>query len=280
VKSACHRFRLGRFRILIAKDGTGDPRPLSDLVEEVPPDLFGREIFMEGGLMVVDAPEGRLLVDAGNGPSRGPREHAAEAAFAREDITADSITTVLLTHGDPDHIGGLLTGDGDLVYPNADYVLSTGLWQALRSDPRDGLYFPGQAESIAQLAPLIQDRCTLFDTENEIWPGIRGIPAPGHRAGHAIYRFSSQGALVYHIGDAAFDPLFLERPELMIPSEHRPEEARATRRWIARRAASENALVVGSHFAVANVGRLQSTSTENRYRWIPQTARLARDPKP
>lgn len=272
MKSASFGFQVGSFRMLVIKDGTGGPRPLSDLVEDIPVDLVGREIFMEGGLMVVDAPGKRLLVDAGNGPSRGPRDHAAEAAFAQEGITPESVTTVLLTHGDPDHIGGLLTEDGDLVYRNADYVLSAGLWHALRSDPEDGLYFPGQAESVARLAALLERRIILLEGEQEISAGMRGIPAPGHRTGHTIYRFASEGAVLYHIGDAAFDPLFLKRTELVLPGEFRPQQARTTREEIAQRAVVERALIVGSHFAVSNVGRLESEGVEGRYRWVPQAS--------
>ena len=268
--SASYRFRLGRFELLIVKDGSGGTRPLSDLVDDMPADLVGHEIFMEGGLMVVDTPEVRFLVDAGSGPYRGPRTHAAELAFEKEAITPCSIDTVLLTHGDPDHIAGLLTKEGELVYPQAHYVLHIDLWRALNSDPNAGLYFSGQAEAVRRLARLIEGRSTLLETEREIWPGIRAIPAPGHRAGHMIYRFASENEVLFHLGDAAFDPVFLERPELIISAEYRPEQAQATREAVARRASAEEALVVGSHFHVANVGRLEPLPHTKHFRWIPQ----------
>ena len=127
--SASYRFHLGIFDILIVKDGTGGHRPVSDLVDHVPAELADREIFMEGGLMVVDTPDRRFLVDAGNGPNRGPRKYAAEVAFEKEGIPPQSIDTVLLTHGDPDHIAGLLSRTGELVYPNAHYVMHIDLWR-------------------------------------------------------------------------------------------------------------------------------------------------------
>lgn len=269
--SASYRFQLGKFELLIAKDGSGGPRPLSDLVDDIPPSLVEHEIFMEGGLMAIDTPRRRFLIDAGNGPNRGPRTHAAEVAFENEGITPQSIDTILLTHGDPDHINGLLTKGGELVYPNAHYVLNIDLWRALNSDPDAELYFAGQTDFVRRLADLIQGRSTLLEAEREIWPGIRAIPALGHRAGHTIYRFDSDNTVLFHIGDAAFDPVFLEWPELVIPAEYKPDQARTTRKAIARRALAENALIVGSHFELANIGRLTRSQEENRYQWIQQS---------
>jgi glyoxylase-like metal-dependent hydrolase (beta-lactamase superfamily II) len=268
---ASYRFELGKFELLIVKDGTGGARPLSDLVDDIPSDLVGHEIFMEGGLMVIDTPEKQFLIDAGNGPNRGPRTHAAEVAFEKEGITPQSIDTILLTHGDPDHIAGLLTKGGEFVYPNAHYVLNIDLWRALNSDPDAGLYFVGQTDFVRRLADLIQGRSTLLEAEREIWPGIRAIPALGHRAGHTIYRFDSENTVLFHIGDAAFDPVFLEHPELVIPAEYKPDQARATRKAVARRALAENALIVGSHFELANIGRLKQAQGKDHFQWVQQS---------
>ena len=269
--SASFRFQLGKFELLIVKDGTGGARPLSDLVDDIPSDLVGRDIFMEGGLMVVDASGRRFLIDAGNGPHCGSRTHAAEVALKKEGITPQSIDTILLTHGDPAHIGGLLTKGGELVYPNAHYVLNIDLWRALNSDPDAGLYFEGQTDFVHRLVSLIQGRSTLLEVEREIWPGVRAIPAFGHRAGHTVYRFDSGNRVLFHIGDAAFDPVFLEHPELVISAEYKPDQARATREAVAQRTLAEEALIVGSHFQVANVGRLEETHELGQYQWLPQT---------
>ena len=268
MNAACYRFQRGIFEFVIVKDGTGGTRSLSELVDPVPRDLTSCEIDMEGGIMVVDAPDQRFLVDGGNGPLQGPRQHRAEVALEKEGIPYASIDTVLLTHGDPDHISGLLTQNGDLACPDAQYVMNIDLWRALYSEPGAGLYFPSQTKLISQLARLIEGRCTLLEMEREIWPGVRVIPAPGHRVGHSIFRFGSLDQGFYHIGDAAFHPLFLERPDLLIPSEYRPAQACATRAMIAQRALAERARIVGSHFRVTNVGALTPSSVAGQYRWF------------
>ena len=268
---ATHRLRVGRFHCLIVKDGSADRPRLSEYMDPVPGELAAYEMFMEGGLMLVDAPEGRVLIDAGNGPTRGPRTHTAESALAAERIAPESIDTVLLTHGDPDHILGLLTASGDPVYPNALYVLHRDLWDAWHAPPSAGLYFPGQEAFVRRLASVVGDRCTRFDAEAEVFPGVRAVPALGHRAGHTAYLLESEGTRLLHVGDAAFDPVFLEF--FSVPNAHdtEPERARDARRALVERAIDDGALVVGSHFRLPGVGRLERIAVD-RVRWIPVDA--------
>ena len=139
---AGQRFRVGRFDCLIVKDGTESRPPVSQYVDEIPDELTGHALYMLGGMMLVDTPDARILIDAGNGPHRGPRSHAAEATFEAEGIEPTSIDTILLTHGDPDHIGGLLAEDREPAFPNASYVLHRDLWDAWHALRGSDLYFP------------------------------------------------------------------------------------------------------------------------------------------
>jgi glyoxylase-like metal-dependent hydrolase (beta-lactamase superfamily II) len=268
VIGALHRLRLGRLDVRIVKDGTESRPDLSQYVDSAPEELSDYAMSMLGGLMLVDSPERRILVDSGNGPERGPRSHAAEAAFEAEGIAPETIDAVLLTHGDPDHIMGLLTAAGDPVYPNATYFLHRELWDAWRAPPSAGLYFPGQASFVRQLAAVVADRCTPLSEERELLPGVRAVPALGHRAGHTAYLFESQGHKLLHIGDGAFDPVFLGRTDLLNTHDTDPERARTSRLALADRAIEEGALVAASHFQLPAIGTLTKAG-EDRYTWTP-----------
>jgi len=270
-ETATHRIRLGAFDCLVVKDGTESRPDVSQYVASVPEEISGYAVYMLGGLMLVDSPERRILVDSGNGPERGPRSHAAEASFDVEGIAPETIDIVLLTHGDPDHIMGLLTAAGDPVYPNATYFLHRDLQDAWRAPPGAGLYFPGQASFVRQLAAVVADRCILFNTKEELFPGVRAVPAPGHRVGHTAYLFESQGQKLLHIGDSAFDPVFLERTDLVNTHDTDPERGRTSRRALADRAIKEDALVAASHFRLPAVGTLTQAG-EDRYTWTPIVA--------
>ncbi len=270
--SATHRLRVGRYECLVIKDGTAGNPDLGEFMKPVPAELADYEMFMEGGLMLIDAPDRRILIDAGNGPTRGPRTHAAEAAFEAESAAPESIDTVLLTHGDPDHIAGLLTAEGALVYPDARYAMHRDLWEAWHAPSAGGLYFPNQADVIRRLVELLSDRLddtgALFDTECEVAPGLRAVPALGHRAGHTAYLIESDGQKLLHIGDAAFDPVFLEYAGIPNVRDTDPERARDSRRALVERAVAEDAVVVGSHFRVDNVGKLRRIDRD-RFEWTP-----------
>lgn len=265
---AGQRFRVGRFDCLIVKDGTESRPPVSQYVDEIPDELTSHALYMLGGMMLVDTPDARILIDAGNGPHRGSRSHAAEATFEAEGIEPTSIDTILLTHGDPDHIGGLLAEDREPAFPNASYVLHRDLWDAWHALRGSDLYFPEQEGFVRRLAGLLEGRCTTFDQEREVLPGIRAIPALGHRTGHTAYLLQSEGAKLLHIGDAAFDPIFLEYTDVLNAHDTEPEVAREARRSLVERAVAEGAMVVGSHFGVDNVGKLRQIN-QDRFAWTP-----------
>jgi hypothetical protein len=71
-----------------------------------------------------------------------------------------------------------------------------------------------------------------------------------------------------HIGDAAFDPVFLEYTDHANVRDTDPETARVTRQMLAERAIAEEATIVGSHFCLPGVGRLHRIA-EGRYDWAP-----------
>ena len=140
MNSASYRFQIGQFDCLIIKDGTEDSPPLSRYMQTIPNELEGHHIYMLGGLMLIETNQSRILIDAGNEPGERGRTHFASMTFREVGLVPESIDTVLVTHGDPDHIGGLFTQRGELAYPNARYVLHQDLWDAWHARPNHGSF--------------------------------------------------------------------------------------------------------------------------------------------
>ena len=277
-ESATYRVRVGAFDCLVVKDGTLSTDPIGTFMADVPEELVDTSIEMCAGLLVVDTPERRILVDSGNGPLRGLREFAAEAALAAERIAPESVDAVLLTHGDFDHIGGLIREDGMLTYPNAHYVLHNELWDFWHDEEAIERLLPSTYQALLRkilepLLPAIEALGGILDHEQEVCSGIRAIPALGHRAGHTIYSIESEGERLLHIGDAAVAPAFLEYPRVLnIRHDSNQEQARDSRGMISARAAADGAMVVGTHFPLPGIGTLTEAG-EDRYTWTPITDR-------
>src|SRR5690242_16359915 len=79
----------------------------------------------------IPCPWTRLLIDTGGGamgsrvvPGTGRLLHLLQQQL----VAPESIDTVILTHGHPDHIGGLTDGTGAVVFPRAQYVIAQAEW--------------------------------------------------------------------------------------------------------------------------------------------------------
>jgi glyoxylase-like metal-dependent hydrolase (beta-lactamase superfamily II) len=106
-----------------------------------------------------------------------------------------------------------------------------------------------------------------MDSEAEIAPGIRILPAPGHRPGHVAVEIASQGERLWHLADTITHPLFVEHPEWGTGFDSAPDEALATRRRFLALAATEGPLVFLSHFPFPGLGRVAKSL--DTYRWSP-----------
>jgi glyoxylase-like metal-dependent hydrolase (beta-lactamase superfamily II) len=151
--------------------------------------------------LLVDTDSHRILIDTGAGPLALSSGHL-EASLSRAGFQASDIDMVLLSHAHPDHIGGLVRGDGTLKFPNARVLISQreyDFWHSaeLRSQLGTGsVYGSPELENlmgvwIDRYLPPVRDRLEWLVAESEIAPGIVAIDAPGHTPGHLGFAISS-----------------------------------------------------------------------------------------
>ena len=120
-----HRFMIGRFQCTIVPDGTNAyPHPAALFFASAPPAELAQALrahqiapatwehyLSPYPSLVIDTRQARVLVDTGAGnlaPTTGELLPNLRAAC----IEPESIDTVLLTGGDTDHIGGVVTSEG------------------------------------------------------------------------------------------------------------------------------------------------------------------------
>lgn len=152
-----------------------------------------------------------ILIDCGY-PNFMP---LLEEAASRHNVTLDSITKLIVTHHDMDHIGSLAALKR--TYPHIDIVAHEleapyveGAKKLLRLEQAESTFqaLPDEAKPYAEqfirflqsIEPAAVDR-TVADGERLPWcDGIEIVPTPGHTPGHISLYLSASKTLI--AGDA------------------------------------------------------------------------------
>ena len=84
----------------------------------------GDQLQLVNNVVVIRQQSDLILVDAGTGPRHQPTAGKLAENLRAAGIQPAAITTVVLTHGHPDHLWGVLDAGDNPIYPNASYVIS------------------------------------------------------------------------------------------------------------------------------------------------------------
>jgi len=203
-----------------------------------------------------------VLIDAGFDPDTVP------GALESIDVEPEEIEVVLLTHADRDHVAGLLMTEGTSTYPNAQHVIGRELWENLRRPETLDALDEERAPFYRRFVAAFDDHLRLCEGDTEVLPGVRFVPSPGHRVGHAVYEFESDsGKPLLHTGDTFFHPMFAEHPDWPNVADSLPDQARDSRTAVIERAAASGALVLSSHVEFPGIGRIDRHG--EAYKWVP-----------
>src|SRR3984893_12547655 len=216
-----------------------------------------------------------ILVDAGSGTwfGGGPVGHLA-ANLRSAGYTPEEVDIVLVTHLHSDHIGGLTTQDGQIVFPNAEVYVAkpeNDFWlspEIAAKAPKDLQQFFQAAQGIA--APYIKaGKWHTFSDSEHIVGGMQIVPLHGHTAGHTGYEFSSQGKKIMFWGDIMHaQRIQLQHPEVTVVFDTDPAAAAATRRQLLPKLASEDVLIAVPHSSFfPPLGHLRKEGSG--YSWAP-----------
>jgi glyoxylase-like metal-dependent hydrolase (beta-lactamase superfamily II) len=227
------------------------------------PLTFGRNILL------IETGNKRVLIDSGMGQS-DPADpgHLLERMQA-ENITPESIDTVIITHYHQDHIGGLLDQAGQATFPKAQLVVPAqehAYWMS--EDILAGLDAPDAAR-LRQTFAAYAERLILMDDTADIESGIRYVPAVGHSPGHRAVHIESGSERLLHIVDAIHMPIQLNALDRAPFDWQQPDIAMATRSALLARAESENLLLMAYHFPFPGLGYVRRQG--DLLAWEPYT---------
>jgi glyoxylase-like metal-dependent hydrolase (beta-lactamase superfamily II) len=264
------RFRIGTLDAVALKDGDIDARNdgktfgVGQPPEQVAALLAaagqpGDVLHLSIQPLLVRSGTRILLFDTGAGDASFARAGRLPASLRAAGVEPAQVTDIFLSHRHPDHIGGLLTDDGALAFPNATIHLSAPEWEALRHD-RDA------ATLVAAITPKVE----AFQPGAAVLPGVvTAVAADGHTPGHSAYEITSGDARLLYIGDVVHHfVVSVQRPAWTVQYDENAPLAQDRRHALLQRAASDNLRVYAVHFPFPGLGHIQTRG--DSFVWMPE----------
>jgi len=235
-----------------------------------------------------------ILIDTGAGndksrPQQKVLDHLSNPfldRLASAGVTPEMVDFVLHTHLHSDHVGWntrLVGGQWEPTFPRATTICSRLEWnygEALANGDERGVTALRAATGFGEpvripvsgtfddsMRPLLSSgRVRLIEVNgDEVLPGIRFLPTPGHSIDHAAIELISDGRRAIFGGDVMHHPLELYDTELVSSFCEFPEIARRSRRALLERSENDGALYFSAHFPLSSAGRI--TKDRDAYRW-------------
>ncbi len=213
------------------------------------------------------------IFDGGFGPGKNPNSGWVGQALADIGIAPEKVTHAFLSHAHSDHIGGFVTGNR-AIFPNAAVHCLREEVDFWRSPTPD---FSRSKRAKGPLPGMIKDARAKFDVlqpnlqfvrdgDSLLGGAITVIAAPGHTAGHAVFRIKSGNDSLLHFMDVAHHhSLMFTDPNWGIAYDHLPEQAIDTRKKLFAQLATTHERAYGFHLPWPALGRIAAQGSG--YTW-------------
>ncbi len=215
---------------------------------------------------LVRSGERNILIDAGAGNLFGPVAGNLRYALSEVGVQNDEITDIVVTHLHPDHIGGLLSEQGDPVFENAGLILTQTEYQFWKNSENFKDKLEDQTLPLSVLLKY-EDKLNLISNEADIGSGLSAIDLPGHTLGHIGVMISSGSEKFVIAGDVIHAQyLQIYNPDIGVVFDQDPNLARKSRRKMLDILADEEIAFSGGHILSPAIGFIERRG--NGYIWV------------
>ena len=219
---------------------------------------------------LLKTPSHLILVDScvGNGktvtgiPNWHKRsDNRFESSFTAAGVRFEDIDYVLCTHLHTDHVGWntqLIDGRWVPTFPKARYLMPAADEKVQRLGNGD-MY-------LESVLPVVEaGQAELFQTGHMLGDQVRLIPTPGHTPGHISVLIQSKNVEAVITGDALHSTVQCWFPGWHFKYDADAETAVHSRIKLLELVSESNCIVLGSHFSLPSIGRVETDG--DAFRW-------------
>ncbi|WP_223605435.1 MBL fold metallo-hydrolase [Chryseobacterium sp. OSA05B] len=288
--SAFKKIKLGELDLYILTDGyiheknvdTFSPRADVPQLKKLLRDHFRPDDYvdMAMNLLLVKTKNRLILLDAGMGIFADERTGFLLKSLQKAGFSPKDITDVFISHAHPDHIGGVVDKQNNLVFPNADLYISKiehDFWlQASLKDFKNS-FLKNEPEFLNQVIPPLQNilktirpKLKFYDFKKPLYDHFNFQLAPGHTPGLTIMTISSGNERLIYMADLIHsDVILFPHPEWGFSGDTDLDIATDSRKKLLQQLAETKTKAFAYHLPWPGLGFTRKKDTA--YEWIPES---------
>ncbi|WP_222983107.1 MBL fold metallo-hydrolase [Flagellimonas meishanensis] len=218
----------------------------------------------------------KILIDSGIGFSEEPivfkgktfvLKGKLKQLLEKEDINTNDITDVVITHFHPDHIGGVFSSEGKLLFKNAKFHIHRDewdFWHTSKSDSQPPLFKFFVEKNIT---PLKNGNLNFITQDyQQVCDGVISVNANGHTKGQIALIIGDGNEQLLYISDAFLHPLHMEKLDWQTNYDMDHKKAKQTRIKLLELADKESMRINAFHFDFPGLGFAERNG--EKWKWV------------